>query len=141
MSAAIQAWMIDLNNYPGWRAWKRQQLGHTLYFDDPIPWRADKIETEFKFSDELQKQHDIIMQYLGLEEAIQSLKECQFYFRRYPFRGLPVSRHSHITNICEMYFSRFYELKERLKKYLNCVGSISSKKCPEIGLFLKYFQK
>ncbi len=41
MSNAIGAWITDLENYPGWREWKRKQIGYTLHFDDPQPLFTD----------------------------------------------------------------------------------------------------
>jgi len=139
MSNAIRAWIINLENYPGWKEWKRKQIGHTLHFDDPFP--SGKHEVGFRFSDEVEKQHAIVLQYLGLQEAISLLKECEFYFRRYPFHGLPVTRHNHITNVCEMYFGRFYQFKERLKNYFKAVKAFAPEHRIEIGAFIRTFEK
>lgn len=141
MQAAMQGWLIGLNDYPGWREWKRKQIRHTLYFDDPLLTSTEAPWDAFVFSEEIEKQHAIILQYLGLEESIDLLKECEFYFRRYPFRGLPVTRHSHITNVCEMYFGRFYEFKERLRKYLNAMKKVVPKQQLDVGAIVKLFDK
>jgi hypothetical protein len=141
VSHAIRRWMIDLEAYPGWKEWRRGKFGHTLYFDDLSPSSSNAREAEFKFSDEIEREHELVIQYLGLQDTINSLKECEFYFRRYPFRGLPVSRHNHITNVCEMYFGRFYEFKERLKNYLGALGAVSPGHALDIGAFIKLFEK
>jgi len=99
------------------------------------------LESEFKLSDEMERQREVIVSYLSLEQTIHSLKECEFYFRRYPFRGLPVSRHSHITNVCEMYFGRFYEFKERLKGYCNALNAAEPGHGLEFGKFIKSFER
>ena len=96
---------------------------------------------DFVFPPDIEKQHVIVMQYLGLQQTIEALKQCEFYFRRYPFRGLPVYRHAHITNVCEMYFGRFYEFKERLKKYFNTIKAVEPHHTLEIGKFVKLFEK
>jgi hypothetical protein len=96
---------------------------------------------EFKFSVEVETQHDVVLQYLALEEAVNALKDCEFYFRRYPFRGLPVTQNNHITNICEMYFGRFYEFKERLKKYFKAVNAAAPEHGLDIGAFVRLFEK
>lgn len=124
MSSAVRAWMVDLNAYPGWRKWQRERTGSTLYFDDILPWNSSDEDREFTFSSEIEKQHKLIMQYLYLLETSNSLKECEYYFRRYPFTGLPVSKSSHVTNVCEMYFNRFYEFKERLKRYFDAFKAV-----------------
>ena len=141
MYNAIGAWLIELEDYPGWKDWRRKRITHTLYFDDPFPMPSENLEDEFNFSDEIEKQHAVVFQYLGLEQAIFSLKDCEFYFRRYPFRGLPVSHHNHITNICEMYFGRFYEFKEKLKKYFTAVKEAAPNHGLDIGAFIKLFEK
>jgi hypothetical protein len=141
MLAAIRAWMIDLNDYPGWLEWKRKHVSHTLHFDDPFLPSSEPGEDEFKFSDEVGKQHTLILQYLGLKVTIDSLKECEFYFRRYPFRGLPVTHYSHITNVCEMYFGRFYEFKTRLKNYFEALKAMVPKHNLNIGKFIKAYER
>jgi hypothetical protein len=140
MSIAIRQWIISLDNYPGWKEWNRQKVHHTLYFDEELGSRP-KAQEEFKFSPEIEKQHAVVLQYLGVQQAIGSLKECEYYFRRYPFHGLPVTRASHLTNVCEMYFGRFYELKERLKNYFDCVTAVAPKHGLNIGKFIKTFEK
>lgn len=140
MSNAIRRWMMKLENYPGWKEWRSNRIGLTLYFDDPISPPAKTHAHEFKFADEIERQHAVVFQYLGLLQTVNTLKECEFYFRRYPFRGLPVTRDSHLTNICEMYFSRFYEFRERLKNYLNAVNSIVEGRKVDVKAWLKLFQ-
>jgi hypothetical protein len=141
MLTAIRAWMIELERYPGWREWQRKRFGYTLYFDDPLPMPFQEGPGDFVFSREIEKQHAALLGYLGLLTTIESLKQCEYYFRRYPFNGLPVSRHDHITNICEMYFGRFYEFRERLKKYLNSVTEVVSNGRFKVGPYIKAFDR
>lgn len=126
---------------PGWSSRVKKRVAHTLDFDDPFQFNAYSPEGNFVFSDEIEKQHAVIIQYLGLQQTIDSLKECEYYFRRYPFRGLPVTRYGHLTNVCEMYFSRFYEFKERMKKYFEAVKVAAPNHGLEIGNFIKLFEK
>jgi hypothetical protein len=136
----IGAWMGRLESYPGWKEWKRRHLVSTLHFDDRLLMR-DEIESEFKFSDEMEREHAVVIKYLGLHQTIGSLKECEFYFRRYPFRGLPVTRHGHVTNVCEMYFGRFYEFKERLKSYFDALGKAAPEHNLDVGGFIRLFER
>jgi len=138
---AIDAWTAELKSYPGWKEWQRERIRHTLYFDDPYPASAQERLNDFKFSDEVEKQHSITYGFLGLSETITALKECEYYFRRYPFRGLPVSRSSHVTNVCEMYFGRFYEFRERLRKYLKAVAALAPASSIKIGAYIRAFDR
>ena len=54
----------------------------------------------------------------------KNLRQCEFYFRRYPFRGMPVSKADHIRNICEMYFAQFYVMRSRIKTCLNLMSDL-----------------
>lgn len=132
--------MSNLENEPGWKEWRRKRIARTLYFDDPFQLE-DQLTGDFFFSDAIEKQHAVVIQYLGLAQKIHSLKECEYYFRRYPFRGLPVSRQGHITNVCEMYFSRFYEFKDRMKRYFEAIKVIEPDHGLDIGKFIKHFEK
>jgi hypothetical protein len=139
MSNAIGTWLIKLDGLQGWKEYRRNRLRHTLDFDDPF-FMPSEPPDDFVFPPDMEKQHAIVTQYLGLQQTIEALKECEFYFRRYPFRGLPVTRHAHITNVCEMYFGRFYEFKERLKKYFNTIKAVEPHHTLEIGKFVKLFE-
>jgi len=141
MLKAIRAWTTNLDNYPGWKEWRRRRFGHTLHFDDQFSTAFEKLEDEFHFSDEMEKHHAVVIQYIGLHDTIISLKECEYYFRRYPFWDLPVTRHSHITNVCEMYFGRFYEFKERLRNYFDAVTAATPRHGLDVGGFIKTFNK
>jgi hypothetical protein len=138
---AIGVWMTRVESYPGWRAWKRTQFAYTLDFDEMATSSHDEQKDEFIFPDEMAKEHAVVAGYLGLHDTVHSLKECEFYFRRYPFRGLPVTRHSHIRNVCEMYFGRFYEFKERLKNYFDAVDASVPDHHLEVGKFIKSFDR
>lgn len=122
---AIGVWMRELDTYPGWKAWRKGRFAITLY-DKHIPHTGDPHRpSEFVFSPELDQQHDLVTQYLGIEQAVFALRDCEYYFRRFPFRGLPVHKHTHLTYMCEMFFNRFYELKERIKRYLNALAKLA----------------
>jgi hypothetical protein len=137
---AIAVWMARLESYPGWKEWKRRHFVRTLHFDEMLSI-PNELEAEFKFSEEVEREHAVVIKYLGLHETTRSLKECEFYFRRYPFRGLPVTRHSHVTNVCEMYFGRFYEFKERLKNYFDVLEVAVPEHNLDIGGFIKLFER
>lgn len=138
---AIGAWMRELDAYPGWREWRKGKFADTLH-DELIPrTREETRPHEFIFSPEIEQQHALIMQYLGIEQTVSALKACEYYFRRYPFRSLPIGKHEHLTYMCEMFFSRFYELKERIKRYLNTLVKIEPGHRIDIGAFLKRFEK
>jgi hypothetical protein len=139
MSNAVRAWMINLNDYPGWREWKRRKIVKALSSDDPFP--STEELGDFIFSEEVEAEHAIVLQYLGLEESVGLIKECEYYFRRYPFRGLPVTPNSHMTNVCEMYFNRFYEFRERAKKFFKAVGAVAPLANLKTGAFIKAFDK
>lgn len=112
-----------------------------LFFDDYDDEGAPPIAPEFIFSDEIEKQHAVIMQFVELQGSINSVRDCEFYFRRYPFAGLPVSRQDHLINVCEMFFSRFYEFEERLARYLNTLAAVAPGHKIDIGKFIKVYKK
>jgi hypothetical protein len=99
------------------------------------------LNEEFRFPQAIENQHAVIMAFLSLVDGVESLKECEYYFRRYPFRGLPVPKYRHIVNICEMYFNRFYEIRERVRNVLNAVNILIAPKKLDVGGLLKHFDK
>ena len=139
--SAITAWLRQLESYPGWKEWKRSQLGYTLLHDDDFFQETHTRLGDFEFPKETEKQHDLLMRYFAILDTALALAECEFYFRRYPFRGLPVSRHNHIKNVCEMYFGRFYEFKERLKLFFKALKAACPEHRIEAGKLIKIFEK
>ncbi|WP_151343499.1 hypothetical protein [Rhizobium leguminosarum] len=81
------------------------------------------------------------MNYLGLTQTLNVLKQTEYYFRNYPFRSKEVSKYDHLTNVCEMYFSRFYEMKERLKKHFKAVKVAVPGYQLDVGPFIKLFER
>lgn len=140
MLSAAGRWLERLEDYPGWKEWNRRKVSLTLH-QDVWDERTKGTPEEFVFSVEVARQHEVVFQFLGLHQTLEALKDCEYYFRRYPFHGLPVSHHDHLTNICEMYFGRFYEFRERLKKYLNAVNATLKDKKLDVGGLIKQFDK
>lgn len=141
MFAATGTWMKKLDEVPGWREWNRQKLRATLSVDDP--WLGDeKIKlNHFQLPEPINREHAVVMSYYGLVTSLSSLRDCEYYFRRYPFRGLPVSHHDHLRYTCEMYFGRFYEFSERIKVASDVVhAALPGTKVP-FGDLIKNFGK
>lgn len=122
------------------RAFKRRQIGHTLYHDEPFARQSSEADAVFVFPPEIDRQHDLVMSYLHVSSALESMKRTEFYFRRYPFRGLELGRSEHIRTICEMYFSSVYVLKCRIKETLNKLNKYSADRI-DVGPFVKRYEK
>lgn len=139
MSRVIGLWIRELNKVEGWRQWRSATLGLQLHYDDLPLARNDSIPEEFKFPPEIERQHAVVMGFLSLCQTVNALKEIEYYFRRFPFRGLPVSRNDHFINVCEMYFSRFYEFKERMKRYFDALEAVVAVNRPGVGDVIKQY--
>lgn len=140
ISHAIVGWMHKIQEYPGWQEWKQSQVGYTLNFDDEF-MPADKFSEEFKFSPEIERERAVATSYLELLSTANALHDVEWYFRRYPFSRAPVSRESHLRYCCEMYFGRFYQFRERLKKLSKAVEGAAPDHGLDFGKFIKAFDK
>ena len=141
MFAATGIWMKKLDDVPGWQAWNRQKLHATLAVDDPWPG-DEKIQlNHFRLPDPIDREHAVVMSYYGLVTSLSSLRDCEYYFRRYPFRGLPVNHHDHLRYTCEMYFGRFYEFSERMKVASAAVHAALPGTTVPFGDLIKHFAK
>ncbi|MHC9237089.1 hypothetical protein ACX9MO_15785 [Pseudooceanicola sp. 502str34] len=140
MQIALVNWMKKLDDVRGWREWKRAQIGYTLRFDDemlpPEPSLGD-----FEFDQEINNQHAVLMAYLELSSTLEGLREVEWYFRRYPFSSAPVTKESHLRNICELYFGKFYQFRERLKKLSEALHVAVPDHKLGFGDFIKKFDK
>jgi hypothetical protein len=144
LEKAIELWIRQLDQLSGWRERKRHQFLWTIFSDD-VPYASNSSPPkEYSLPAETDLQHSIIMHYLSLAAAIEALKECEWYFRRFPFRKQEVTMFSHFSNTCEMYFSHFYSIRERLKNYLTLLSNskygASISAGPTIREFDKQFQ-
>lgn len=137
---AISKWIETIDNIPGWKEWQRQKFIAVLAEAEDFPSLKEAMPEEFKFPPDISTQHEAVMSYLSLQGCLKSLEQCEFYFRRYPFAGLPVSKGDHLQNMCELYFSRFYEMKSRLKRCLNAVSATTAAPL-NTGEVLKQFAK
>lgn len=141
MFAATGIWVKKLDEVPGWQEWNRQKLHAILAVDDPWPG-DDKIKlNHFQLPEPIDREHSVVISYYGLLTSLSSLRDCEYYFRRYPFRGLPVSHHDHLRYICEMYFGRFYEFSERIKVASDAVRSAVPSSKIAFGDLVKQFGK
>lgn len=140
VSRAIRNWMIKLEDYPGWREWRKSRIGYTLHFDDEF-MPPKQISEEFHFDPQVDAEHGVVTLYLSLLDTVSSLRDVEWYFRRYPFSGTPVSRYNHLMHCCELYFGRFYQFKEHLKNLFDAVKKAVPDHRLEIGRFIKQFDR
>jgi hypothetical protein len=131
----IAKWIAANLDTPEFHEFKQKQIGLTLS-DDVI----EGLEG-FVLPPTLAKEHSVITAFHGMYSAQKTLSQCEYYFRRFPFRGLAITRDEHIQNVCEFYFSIFYIMRCRIKITLNNLKLA----CPDSNLnmknFLQHFDK
>lgn len=138
--AAINTWTRPLAEHSAFRRLTRAKIGSAFDWEDDWPRKGEWI-SEVVLREPLASQHEAVMQFYNLWSASERLKTVEFYFRRYPFRGLPVNRHEHLENTCAMYFSYFYIVQERLRVYLNALNAAVRPAGLDVGKTLKLYQK
>lgn len=140
MWRATRNWIAKLKDYPGWREWNRSRIGHTFYFDDKFA-RSPESLGDFQFDYQTELEHIVVTRYLELLDAVASLRDIEWYFRRYPFTGTSVTRYTHLTHCCELYFGRFYQFKERLKNLFDAVKVAVPDHGLDVGRLIKQFDR
>jgi|GEM_PF-1281397 len=129
MLAAINLWSRPLVDHPAFRQLIRSKIGSARDWEDDWPATGGRVN-EVIMPEPLASQHDAVIQFYNLWSTAERLKTVEFYFRRYPFRGLPVNPHEHLENVCGMYFGHFYVFQERLKAFFAALG----KACPDADI-------
>jgi hypothetical protein len=81
------------------------------------------------------------MAFFYLHQSQMMLSQCEYYFRRFPFRGMPVSRDDHARNMCEFYFGCFYIIRSRFKYTLNKLKIACPMSKIDVGKSLLTFDK
>ena len=132
----IVKWITANLDTPEFHEFKQKQIG--LALSDEL---TEGLE-DFVFpTAALAKEHSVITAFHGVYRAQRTLSQCEYYFRRFPFRGLAVSRDEHLQNVCEFYFSTFYIMRCRIKITLSNLKVV----CPDCKLnvkgFLRQFDK
>jgi hypothetical protein len=141
LQSSVGRWLLKLTEVRGWNEYKRQISIRTFWHDDVIPGEFPPLG-DFILPEDLNREHAIVVSYYALLSTIRSLRDCEYYFRRYPFSDLSVSKYDHLRYICEMYFGRFYEFKSRAKQCFNAVKALGIPNTPaNPGLFIKHFDK
>ena len=136
MMTAISFWTRSIDD-EAFRATLRDYLGALI---GPIHSEVSEGKvSKPKITGEAKKQYEIVMGYLSLLSTMESFRQCEFYFRRYPFRGLPVTRRDHMGNLCDMYFFRIYEFREKLKGHLVRIKSPSRRTI--LNNYAKHFEQ
>ncbi|ANC47316.1 hypothetical protein A6P55_16070 [Pandoraea pnomenusa] len=129
-----------LEEVPGWRESRVSRLAAAMDLDGIYQRQLDEVQP-VALPHEIDLQHAVVSRYLELCDLVLSVKSCEYYFRRFPFNGLPVTRHEHLSNVCELYFSRFYQFKERLKYLVDAVDVLVPKHGMQFGPFIKQFAR
>lgn len=138
--SAITVWMKQLQEYPGWREWKRAHIGYTLRYGEDSS-SQDVGVGDFELPPQLDAEHAVIMMYLELLSTVNALRDVEWYFRRFPFSGTPITREKHLRYCCEMYFGKFYQFKERLKNLSKAVQTAVPGNNLNFGGFIRAFEK
>jgi hypothetical protein len=66
-----------------------------------------------------EKKYHFIMSFLEVEGTLQRMNDLEYYFRRYPFAGTPVTKIDHIRISIEIYLNEIYIYRCRIKNLLN----------------------
>lgn len=123
------------------REYKRRQLNYVLGDDFERTLVPADTGNAFNFDDPIDKQHKLIMSFLLLNQAMEVLSQCEYYFRRYPFSKLPIPREDHARNMCEFYFGQFYVIECRIKKVLESLKGFRQGNASDPGRIIRLFQK
>lgn len=114
---SVSRWLTGLLDYPGFLEWKKEVVRRQMVFA-LLPAAALEPFPDFEFDQATIREHEIVSGYLGLIGAADDCRTTQHYFRRYPFRDLPVGRAEHLRTCCEVYYSRVYQFRERLNRLI-----------------------
>jgi hypothetical protein len=134
-------WTNQIRSYPGFEDWQRKRLSRTLFHGEfGLSATKDEDIHDFEFDTATLLKHDFVLRHLEVIKAVMAIGGVEFYFRRYPFTGLPISHSEHLTNVCEMFFSRIYQFREKLKESLNTFNKIEHGTI-DVGKVVKIFDR
>jgi hypothetical protein len=138
----IIKWM-DVNlSSDEFKEFKRLQIGYVVAEE----WQrrlgiVEDYPEPFSFPKEIEREHALIIAFFHLKQSHVMLSQCEYYFRRFPFRRTPISRDDHVRNMCEFYFGCFYIIRSRLKEVLNKLKDSCPHSRINLGAIIKQFDK
>ncbi len=109
--------------------YRHLDLGDSLIVPDESLNETEKLE------------YSVMSSYIKLPSMLISIRQCEYYFRRFPFTGLPISRSEYIRNCCEMVFSQILQLREYIKLVLNAIKTLEPQTKAPIGSIVKSFNR
>ena len=115
--AKLAPWVRNLLDFPGLAEWKREAVEKSLLYSlDPLS-DIEPVE-DFTFPPDLVRQHELVQGFYSLYSARSDVAQTSYYFRRFPFRSLPVTRAEHMRTCVELFYSRVFVFRERLERQL-----------------------
>lgn len=136
----LMRWTMVLQQNPEWRQFNKEKMIYTLSYDIDAPDEDDDRHV-FVFDEKTQKEHTLLMSYVELISCFKAIGQCEFYFRRFPFRDFPVSHEDYLTRNCEMFFNKIYEFRERIKNLGAAMKALSPDKHFDTGKLIKQYDK
>ena len=103
----------------------------------PLDEQQEEPELSMTASETLEA--GVISGFMSIFGMLYSIRECEYYFRRYPFKSKNISRSDYLRNCCEMLFDRIAQLRDRLKISLNAIQKEQPKKSIPVGKVIKLF--
>lgn len=128
-------------DYPGYAEWRRSKMNIVLRWNEESGLPNNIAIEDFEFDTDFLRHYEAVHSWLRLHTTTSAAKDCEFYFRRYPFHNLPITHEAHLRYICEMWFSRIYEYKERLKTCLNSLNAVLPGPKLDAGALIKSFSQ
>lgn len=113
----LTVWLESLMQVDGFADWKNKDIITTITRGLGEDGDNDDGE-DFPMPDHIVSEHKIVSGYIDLERACLDIRQCEYYFRRFPFHGLPVSHDDHLRNCCELYLNKVGQFRFRLEKQL-----------------------
>ena len=134
---AIGRWLSTTRNNPEDWDFTRKRIRYT--FADSY----DNVSNpgELILTPEVSAQNNLILGFLELLQSLSVMEQTEFYFRRYPFHGLPITKHDHMRNICEMYFGAVYTIRCKIKIVLNHLKTFLPSTDIRVADFIKAFDR
>ena len=100
----------------------------------------EEIPSEILTDDE-NVRYEIISGYLSFLGISNAIRDCEHYFKNYPFEDGEMRRSDHLRICCEMLFDRVAQAKDRLKHVLNIIKKHDKNHEIEVGHILKIYNK
>lgn len=136
----LSGWITKSLNDPERKKFADEGIRRTLLASFDIDWETPLPKPPVLTGIE-KSRAEIASLIFALFRIHNLIGQTQYYFRRYPFRSLPVSKSEHLANVCELYYDRIGRFRDRVKNLTKAMQQVKGVPDERYGRLIRWLNE